>query len=247
MRINLKSNNKTFMVDGKPVTNDVAPFEKDNRTFVPIRFIAENMGLYVDYDDKTGIVTIANRKKYFNTVDECAIDFGMYANCASIALYREFGAYVFEDENGYYWDGLEIGKKDMQNVAINEIFARKCIAILHTHGGTAGGASNNHFSTGDKKIASKYKKPIYLCSPVGEQLKYEPNVGRGGKTTRVGFAAIDWKYENFCTELGYRNYETAKTDFLSYFGGKYRPVVDDCKFGYMFDYYNQMFLANDKY
>ena len=68
------------MVDGKPVTNDVAPFEKDNRTFVPIRFIAENMGLYVDYDDKTGIVTIANRKKYFNTVDECAIDFGMYAN-----------------------------------------------------------------------------------------------------------------------------------------------------------------------
>ena len=55
---------------------------------------------------KAGIVTVANRKKYFNTVDECAIDFGMYANCASIAMYKELGAYVFEDENGYYWDGF---------------------------------------------------------------------------------------------------------------------------------------------
>lgn len=247
MQIKCKAGSNIFEVNGENITNDVAPFEKNDRTFLPIRFIAENMGFYVDYDDKTGIVTVANRKKYFNTVDECAIDFGMYANCASIALYREFGAYVFEDENGYYWDGLEIGKKDMQNVSTNADYARACVAMLHTHSGTAGGASNNHFSTADQKIASKFKKPIYLCSPVGEQLRYEPDVGRGGRVTCVGYAPIDWKHEDFCTDLGYRNYETAKNDFLSYFGGKYRPIADSCKFGYIFDYYNYMFLNNENY
>ena len=171
----------------------------------------------------------------------------MYANCASIAMYKELGAYVFEDENGYYWDGLKIGQKDRQELYIDSALARKCKAILHTHGGTAGGAANNHFSIGDQKIAKKYKKPIYLCSPVGEQLKYEPDVGKGGRTTRVGFAPIDWKHEKFVTDLGYRSYETAKTDFLNYFGGRYRPIAGDCKFGYIFDYYNFMFLSGEKY
>ena len=247
MQIKCKAGSNILEVDGANITIVVAPIEKNDRTFLPIRFIAENMGLYVDYDGKTGIVTVADRKKYFDTVDECAVDFGMYANCASIALYREFGAYVFEDENGYYWGGLEIGKKDAQNVVTNTTYAGKCTANLHTHGATAGGASSNHFSIGDQKIAKKYKKPIYLCSPVGEQLKYEPDVGKGGRTTRVGFAPIDWKHEKFVTDLGYRSYETAKTDFLNYFGGRYRPIAGDCKFGYIFDYYNFMFLSGEEY
>lgn len=234
-------------MNGANITNDTAPIEKNDRTFLPIRFIAENMGMYVDYEEKSGIVTVSDVKTHFDTVDKCAANFGMYANCASIAMYKELGAYVFEDENGYYWDGLKIGQKDRQELCIDSALARKCKAILHTHGGTAGGAANNHFSTGDKKAAKKYDKPIYMCSPVGEQLKYEPDVGKGGKTTCVGFAPIDWKHEKFVTDLGYRSYETAKTDFLNYFGGRYRPIAGDCKFGYIFDYYNFMFLNGEKY
>ena len=60
-------------MDGANITNDVAPIEKNDRTFLTIRFIAENMGLYVDYDGKTGIVTVADRKKYFDTVDELSL------------------------------------------------------------------------------------------------------------------------------------------------------------------------------
>lgn len=41
-------------MNGASVTNDVAPLEKNDRTFLPIRFIAENMGLYVDYEEKSG-------------------------------------------------------------------------------------------------------------------------------------------------------------------------------------------------
>ena len=247
MQIKCKAGSNIFEVNGENITNDVAPFEKNDRTFLPIRFIAENMGMYVDYEEKSGIVTVSDVKTHFDTVDKCAVNFGMYANCASIAMYKELGAYVFEDENGYYWDGLEIGQKDRQELYIDSALARKCKAILHTHGGTAGGAANNHFSTGDKKAAKKYDKPIYLCSPVGEQLKYEPDVGKGGRTTCVGYAPIDWKHEDFCTDLGYRNYETAKNDFLGYFGGRYKPIAEHIPCGYVLDYYNFMFLNVEKY
>ena len=150
-------------MNGASVTNDVAPLEKNDRTFLPIRFIAENMGLYVDYEEKSGIVTVSDVKTHFDTVDKCAVNFGMYANCASIAMYKELGAYVFEDENGYYWDGLKIGQKDRQELYIDSALARKCKAILHTHGGTAGGAANNHFSIGDQKIA-KNTKSRFICA-----------------------------------------------------------------------------------
>ena len=246
MQIKCKAGSNIFEVNGENITNDVAPFEKNDRTFLPIRFIAENMGMYVDYEEKSGIVTVSDVKTHFDTVDKCAVNFGMYANCASIAMYKELGAYVFEDENGYYWDGLEIGQKDRQELYIDSALARKCKAILHTHGGTAGGAANNHFSTGDKKAAKKYDKPIYMCSPVGEQWCFTPN-NTGGEVRKICIAPIDWKHEKFVTDLGYRNYETAKNDFLKYFGGRYKSIADDFKFGYTLDFYNRMFLAGDLY
>ena len=234
------------MVDGKPVTNDVAPFEKDDRTFVPIRFIAETMGFFVDYDEVSKVVTISDTKPYFNTIDECALDFGMYTNCASIALYRELGAYVFKNDKGYYWTGLKIGKKDRQELYIDANLARQSVAILHTHGGTAGGAANNHFSTGDKKVSKKYSKPIYMCSPVGEQWCYTPN-NHGGEVNHIGFAPIDWKFEDFCKSINKRDYNMSKELFCNYFSGKYKYIADVMPGGYILDYYNRMFLANDKY
>ena len=45
------------MVDGKASLLDVAPFIKDGRTFVPVRFIAEALGAEVKYDAATQVVT----------------------------------------------------------------------------------------------------------------------------------------------------------------------------------------------
>ncbi len=247
MQIKCKAGSNIFEVNGVSVTNDVAPFEKNDRTFLPIRFIAENMGLYVGYDDKTGIVTVSDVKTHFDTVDKCAIDFGMYANCASIARFQEFGAYIYQDSNGYYWDDVALGTPEQQQVIIDANKARKCCAILHTHGGTAGSSEGNHFSTGDKKTAKKYKKPIFMCSPVGDQWRFDYDKGRGGSVTHIAAAPIDWKHEDFCKSVVNVDYYSSKEAFLKYFSGRYKPIANHIKQGYIFDYYNQMFLNNESY
>lgn len=247
MIIKCKANDKIFEVNGEGIFNDVPPLNINDRTYLPIRFIAEQMGMYIDYNVTTKVVTVSDVKTRFNNLNEAAIDFGMYTNCASIARFQEFGAYIYQDEDGYYWDDVTLGTPEHQQVIIDATKARKCCAILHTHGGTAGGASCNNFSTGDKNIARKYKKPMFMCSPIGDQWRFDYDKGNGGKVTQIGYAPIDWKFENFCTSLGKRNYETAKNDFINYFGGKYKPIADEFENGYIFDYYNQMFLHNHLY
>lgn len=247
MEIKCKANNRNFNIDGKNVTNDVAPIEYNDRTFLPIRFVAEQFGWLVNYNDTSHVITISDVKTRFNTMNEAAIDFGMYANCASIARFQEFGAYLYQDDDGYYWSDVALGTPEQQQVIIDSTKARKCCAILHTHGGTAGGASCNNFSTGDKKTAKKYGKPMFMCSPVGEQWRYDCDLGNGGKVTHIGFAPIDWKFENFCIGINKRNYDTSKKEFLEYFNGKYRPLANYIRNGYIFDYYNNMFLLGDKY
>ncbi len=48
----------TFFVNNESYQMDVAPFIKDSRTFVPVRFLSEAMGLKVDYKEKTKEVLI---------------------------------------------------------------------------------------------------------------------------------------------------------------------------------------------
>ncbi|MEK4425633.1 copper amine oxidase N-terminal domain-containing protein [Solibacillus sp. FSL K6-1523] len=56
MKIILKLNSNKVVKNGKTELLDVKPYMKNNRTFVPMRFIAETFGSNVDY--KNGIVTI---------------------------------------------------------------------------------------------------------------------------------------------------------------------------------------------
>ena len=48
-----------YVVDGQPKVSDLAPFIQDNRTFVPVRLVAEALGAEVEYDAATQTVTIA--------------------------------------------------------------------------------------------------------------------------------------------------------------------------------------------
>lgn len=52
----LKLNSNTVVKNGKTVLLDVKPYIKNNRTFVPMRFIAETFGSNVNY--KNGTVTV---------------------------------------------------------------------------------------------------------------------------------------------------------------------------------------------
>lgn len=49
---------KRALVNGQPVTLDVAPQKIGNSTFVPIRFISERLQQKVDFDSKTSTITI---------------------------------------------------------------------------------------------------------------------------------------------------------------------------------------------
>ena len=44
MEIKLQIGNKYIEKDGLKAIMDVAPFLKDNRTFVPVRFVSEALG-----------------------------------------------------------------------------------------------------------------------------------------------------------------------------------------------------------
>ncbi len=58
MKIRLKIGSKIAIVDGKEVEMDVAPFVKDNRTFVPVRFVSEVLGHSVEWDEEDREVMI---------------------------------------------------------------------------------------------------------------------------------------------------------------------------------------------
>lgn len=48
-----------YVIGDKAYRMDVPPYIKDKRTLVPVRFVAEYFGAYVDYDFKTKIITVA--------------------------------------------------------------------------------------------------------------------------------------------------------------------------------------------
>ncbi|MBO8173535.1 MAG: copper amine oxidase N-terminal domain-containing protein [Bacillaceae bacterium] len=50
--------NRTAMLNGQPVEMPVAPEIKNSRSFVPLRFILENLGATVDYEPQTRSITI---------------------------------------------------------------------------------------------------------------------------------------------------------------------------------------------
>ena len=52
VKIEMKIGSKVATVNGKEVQLDVAPFTKNDRTMVPIRFVAESFGAKVDYTPK---------------------------------------------------------------------------------------------------------------------------------------------------------------------------------------------------
>lgn len=60
--IKLKIGSNIMTVNGVEKLLDTAPFIKDSRTFLPVRFVSEALGADVDWDDKTRTVTIVKEK-----------------------------------------------------------------------------------------------------------------------------------------------------------------------------------------
>lgn len=69
--IELSIDSKTIKIDGKDVNIDQAAIIKGDRTFVPIRFIAENLDMVVNYINDTRVIEISSfeDKKVENNAD----------------------------------------------------------------------------------------------------------------------------------------------------------------------------------
>ncbi|MDI6601869.1 MAG: copper amine oxidase N-terminal domain-containing protein [Thermoanaerobacteraceae bacterium] len=70
------------LVNGNEVNLDVPAMEISNRTFVPLRFIAETLGEKVNYDNNTGDVNIEDNNTQNNTVSQ-----DVYGNTDEITIY----------------------------------------------------------------------------------------------------------------------------------------------------------------
>lgn len=57
--IEIKIGNKTAMINGKPVELDVPPMIRNDRTMIPLRFVAESLDYNVDYDKEKREVSLS--------------------------------------------------------------------------------------------------------------------------------------------------------------------------------------------
>lgn len=103
-KIELTIGNKEAKVDGKAAMIDVAPLLKDNRTFVPLRFISENFGVKTSWDAKTYIVILetksadglnltAEEKEYYDMAKSLEEDLKI--------KFDEMKSYLFENARKY--------------------------------------------------------------------------------------------------------------------------------------------------
>lgn len=103
-KIELTIGNKEAKVDGKAAMIDVAPLLKDNRTFVPLRFISENFGVKTSWDAKTykviletkstdGLNLTAEEKEYYDTAKSLEEDLKI--------KFDEMKSYLFENASKY--------------------------------------------------------------------------------------------------------------------------------------------------
>lgn len=106
--------NKKSLLNGVEKENDVAPQIMNNRTFVPLRFIAENFLVKVEWDDKTSTVILTtenpvNISGVLGNVDlsnlteaekEYVNNF-VKSQQRLIGKLAEFKKYAFEDFNKY--------------------------------------------------------------------------------------------------------------------------------------------------
>ena len=190
MKVKLKIGSNALIKDGQTVNLYVAPFLKDSRTFVPIRAIAEAFGFNVAWNEKTQEVTITNEDlPHFDTIEQCAFNWAMTYNNASIGLNREFGSSIYKDDDGYYYTVPNIATTAGENLqVIPSLDSTKRmsdrIAVIHSHAailvlenGMCINAGNN-FSSGDVEFSKHFNCDNYVATPTGRLLHYIRSTGK---------------------------------------------------------------------
>ncbi|MFC9542328.1 copper amine oxidase N-terminal domain-containing protein [Lysinibacillus sp. NPDC056959] len=104
MQITLQPNSNTVIKNGKTELLDVKPYLKNNRLFVPIRFIAETFGCQVNYQNST--VTVNTEPLVINNVKVKATQYEYHMTMGGIVQQIQGNTYnkalykVFNENKG---------------------------------------------------------------------------------------------------------------------------------------------------
>lgn len=164
--IKLKIGSKNIDVDGETVRADTVPFLKDDRTFVPIRFVAECLKHNVYWDEASETITITNESDTrFATLEQCALDWAMKYNNLSIGLHKELASNIYKDGDGYFYGQIAVGTSN-SSVPCGKASGR--VAVIHSHASTGNGTQKaDKISSSDISLATKWKCDNFMASPCG--------------------------------------------------------------------------------
>ncbi|MEQ6357446.1 copper amine oxidase N-terminal domain-containing protein [Lysinibacillus sp. M3] len=104
MQITLQPNSNTVIKNGKTELLDVKPYLKNNRLFVPIRFIAETFGCQVNYQNST--VTVNTEPLVINNVKVKATQYEYHMTMGGVVQQIQGNTYnkalykVFNENKG---------------------------------------------------------------------------------------------------------------------------------------------------
>ncbi|MFJ7983447.1 copper amine oxidase N-terminal domain-containing protein [Lysinibacillus xylanilyticus] len=104
MQITLQPNSNTVIKNGKTELLDVKPYLKNNRLFVPIRFIAETFGCQVNYQNST--VTVDTAPLVMNNVKVKAVQYEYHMTMGGVVQQIQGNTYnkalykVFTENKG---------------------------------------------------------------------------------------------------------------------------------------------------
>lgn len=239
MIIKLKIGSASISVDKCKKQMDVSPFIKNDRTFVPIRFIAESFGYKVDWNEKDEIVTISNEKENnFNSIDEAALDWAMYYNNPSIGLHKEFSSSIYKTDKGYSYTTPNLGTSNKSIPSLPKEGINSIVGVVHSHASTGRGTQKaDKLSSGDLDCAISYKVPIYAATPCGTLIKTTPKQIGGDSKTYTIDDKIPYDRNAESLLLGswkYPNIKYAKERFQ-----KYHNIY--IEIDTTIDYYNKLF------
>lgn len=139
-------------IDGAKVAiYEALPEIKEERCFVPIRFISESMGYYVSYDDKTKTVTIANifshviGDSYITKSNGVVLDFDVASYIKDSRAMVSIRLFAEALGSAVYWDA------ECKNVLISTKRSGGAVAAVisaaHIHSGEAYTMSDKTFSS----------------------------------------------------------------------------------------------------
>jgi RHS repeat-associated protein len=164
-------------------------------------FEGEDANLYryvgnssVAYVDPTGFFRFSadDKRRFFNSPEEAAADWGNRYNGLSIIEGQEYGSTIYRTKDGKYaYTEPATGGNAAVNPSKPSADEGKAVADIHSHGKYERGYNNDNFSRADKADNRAQHIPGYLTTPNGTLQKYDQNTDRVTIILRPGTLAAD--------------------------------------------------------